>query len=121
MIWKMGWYAFTWTIWMARNDVVFGGNDWDRCMVFELIKTRVAWWINSKWPHLNLSFSYLARFLNVSNVPHKVNCVSRTELWTRPPTIVLKFNTNEATRGYPGEFGIGGILRNENGDNSHFL
>lgn len=52
MVWKMVFYAITQTIWLARNDVAFKGKELDGIQIFELVKTRMAWWINAKWPNL---------------------------------------------------------------------
>ena len=42
--------------------------------------------------------------------------VRKSILWSPPPIGWLKFNVDGATRGKPGPTGIGGVLRNCNGD-----
>lgn len=77
--------------------------------------------MNAKWPNLNFSIRDLAHSLNEGNVPTKRKCVKKVEAQTRPQVEVLKFNTDWALRGYPGESGTGGILRNENRDTFTFF
>ena len=42
--------------------------------------------------------------------------VRKSILWSLPPICLFKFNVDGAARGKPGLAGIGGVLRNCNGD-----
>ncbi|EOY31783.1 Uncharacterized protein TCM_038911 [Theobroma cacao] len=42
LIWKTAWYVIICAIWIARNEVVFKGKEWDE-EHFELTKFQVAW------------------------------------------------------------------------------
>ncbi|KAI8542071.1 hypothetical protein RHMOL_Rhmol08G0110300 [Rhododendron molle] len=48
-LWECCFYATLWSIWIARNDIIFNNKDVDRNQVEELIKTRTALWIKAKF------------------------------------------------------------------------
>lgn len=48
-IWKMSFFAIVWSIWLARNEVIFNGSNWDSVQTFEIARIRIAWWSKSKW------------------------------------------------------------------------
>ena len=49
LCWIAIFYAVTWTIWTARNDVVFNNKVWEVEEIIELSKTRMASWIKGKF------------------------------------------------------------------------
>ncbi|EOY33608.1 Uncharacterized protein TCM_041538 [Theobroma cacao] len=93
-VWKMTFFAVTWSLWLARNDIVFGGKTWDRAQTYELVKLR---------PRLG------AVLKCVKKMRPKVE-------WTNPVDGSMKFNVDGAASGCPGEAGIGGILKNSAGE-----
>ncbi|EOY00278.1 Uncharacterized protein TCM_010121 [Theobroma cacao] len=48
-IWRMAVFAITWTIWIGRNEVIFHNKVWDKELIWELIKLKVAMWANARW------------------------------------------------------------------------
>ncbi|KAK6252271.1 hypothetical protein QUC31_013991 [Theobroma cacao] len=111
----MTWYAIIWAIWTTRNDMVFRGKIWDEEQTFELTKLKVVWWMNAKWLGHNASIFDLARFPNERTTPIKSKKTKKREAWTRLQEGCLKFNTDGASGGCPGDSSIGCILRNEHG------
>ncbi|EOY00472.1 Uncharacterized protein TCM_010352 [Theobroma cacao] len=79
-------FSIVWSIWLARNDVLCNGKLWDCEKTYDMVKLRVAWWANAKWPNMN---------------PHLKGMV--------------KFNVDGVSRGNLGQGGITGILRDEEG------
>ncbi|KAK0601291.1 hypothetical protein LWI29_022842 [Acer saccharum] len=81
-----------------------------------MVVWRVAWWFKSYGPGSQLPVSVLMMNLKVgcvdnSKVSRKAKC-----FWCPPSIGVLKFNVDGSSCGNPGSSGIGGILRNSNGD-----
>ncbi|KAK3199424.1 hypothetical protein Dsin_022839 [Dipteronia sinensis] len=79
-------FAIVWSIWEARNVVVFKGIPADVNYFTDLIKFRIAWW-----------FKHYGKG------------------WSPPAFDVLKFNVDGSVRSDPGRAGIGGVLRDSSG------
>ncbi|KAG5565612.1 hypothetical protein RHGRI_001501 [Rhododendron griersonianum] len=47
--WESILFAGLWSIWIARNEVIFNNKHLDVAEVVDLIKTRVAFWIKAKF------------------------------------------------------------------------
>lgn len=41
-IWRMAFLAIIWSIWLARNDVLFKSRMWDCLQVYDIMKLHVA-------------------------------------------------------------------------------
>ncbi|EOY19883.1 Reverse transcriptase-like protein [Theobroma cacao] len=54
---------------LGINGIVHEGKQWDGCQVFELMKVRVAWWMNAKWLDLNLYIDDLG----IEHIPRSSN------------------------------------------------
>ncbi|WRX31364.1 Reverse transcriptase zinc-binding domain - like 10 [Theobroma cacao] len=61
-IWRMAVFAITWTIWIGRNEVVFNNKVWDKELIWELIKLRVATWADARWQSNSRSILDLYRY-----------------------------------------------------------
>ncbi|KAG5542410.1 hypothetical protein RHGRI_022072 [Rhododendron griersonianum] len=48
-MWECYFYATLWSIWIARNDVIFNNKAANRNQVVELTKTRAALWIKARF------------------------------------------------------------------------
>ncbi|EOY13798.1 Uncharacterized protein TCM_032444 [Theobroma cacao] len=103
-------------IWLGRNDACFNGKLWDSHHFLDMAKLHVAWWAHAKRPHSNLSIQDLVRFPNAIIVLSKPLKTKPDFKWQILPSGVLKCNIDGTSSGNPGEVGIGGPLRDENGD-----
>ncbi|KAI8562137.1 hypothetical protein RHMOL_Rhmol03G0011400 [Rhododendron molle] len=48
-VWEVTFFASLWSLWLARNDIIFNNVSRSASEVGELIKTRVAMWIKAKF------------------------------------------------------------------------
>ncbi|GKV51887.1 hypothetical protein SLEP1_g58506 [Rubroshorea leprosula] len=46
--WDIIWFAITWTIWLARNEVIFQNKHLDEVKLFDLVQTRSFQWLKLK-------------------------------------------------------------------------
>ncbi|XVF42758.1 hypothetical protein PTKIN_Ptkin01aG0390000 [Pterospermum kingtungense] len=115
-IWRMAFGAIIWSIWLYRNDVVFNGKRLDINVAMDLIKLRLANWIKAKWPETSASITELIYNPQVFVAPVKVGVPRVLSRWAKPLVGWLKFNVDGSSLGKPGISGIGGILRNHEGN-----
>ncbi|XVE56525.1 hypothetical protein DITRI_Ditri04bG0017700 [Diplodiscus trichospermus] len=114
-LWKMAFFAIVWTIWLARNEVVFNGLKCQIEQVIDLSRLRLAHWVKAKWPHLQANGLDIFRFPNIVTLPVKELRARSTTPWIGPDVGTLKFNVDVSAVGNPGPAGIGGILRDHLG------
>lgn len=103
-----------WSIWLARNDLVFNQKEFVFETIWDLQLMRVMWWTKAWWkdcPYSSTDFSL--NFVNIKTMG-KVRKV-RQCVWNPPPVNTLKFNVDGSARGAPGISGAGGILKNAAG------
>ncbi|KAK3195553.1 hypothetical protein Dsin_026863 [Dipteronia sinensis] len=114
-VWCSMFCAIVWTIWEARNQVVFEGKEKDVQQASDLVKIRIVWW-----------FKYLGKGSpeNVDSLLRNVKelCVDQKKMkkieiadWNPPRNGHLKFNVDGSSKGKPEPSGIGGVLRDSNG------
>ncbi|EOY16579.1 Uncharacterized protein TCM_035385 [Theobroma cacao] len=115
-IWRMAVFAITWTIWIGRNEVVFHNKVWDKELIWELIKLRVATWADARWKSNSRSILDLYRYPVESYNQQKDRGQRPQTVWERPEEGMIKFNVDGAAIGCPGDAGIGGLLKNEKGE-----
>ncbi|EOY20979.1 Uncharacterized protein TCM_012294 [Theobroma cacao] len=82
---RTAFYTISWSIWLARNEVIFKGKEWSRANVFDLIKMRLVWWVKAKWSKLSPSTLDIMRFPNEGVQPMKTKKNQSKDLWTEPP------------------------------------
>ena len=46
--WRTVWFAATWSIWFARNNLVFRQEPFDPMVVFDLLQVRAWKWLNAR-------------------------------------------------------------------------
>ncbi|EOY26998.1 Uncharacterized protein TCM_028954 [Theobroma cacao] len=115
-IWCMAFYAILWSVWLYRNDMVFRGVTWNADQVFELVKLRVASWAQAKWP---LEYGVV---LDTYKYPAKGAMVKKRKItrvveeWSKPHKGEMKYNVDGVAQGCPEEVGIGGIIRDDEGN-----
>ncbi|XVF06594.1 hypothetical protein REPUB_Repub06bG0062400 [Reevesia pubescens] len=114
-IWCMCFFAICGSIWLCRNEVVFKGKLFNHSNLIEIISLRVTAWSKAKWLDDSLSVEDLFRnsmLLSCSKGPKKSDPALR---WVPPPKGFLKFSVDGSSRGISGPAGIGGVLRDEEG------
>ncbi|EOY15851.1 Uncharacterized protein TCM_034797, partial [Theobroma cacao] len=109
-------YAMVWSLWLARNDVVFEGKPWDHDQLYELIKLHVATWAKAKWPRQYGRILDTFVEPSIGAVIKNVKKARPVTEWEKPPDRTMKFNVDGAASGSTNEAGIGGLLRNSKGE-----
>lgn len=112
-IWSVIPYAFVWSVWMERNSVIFRDKGVQMQGVEDMIGMRIAWWIKSVWPHCPFDADQIYRNLSDIRMPSS-NAIPRQVLWAPPDIGVIKCNVDGASKGNPGNSGIGGVIRDSN-------
>ena len=106
--------AVCWTLWEERNSRIFSEIQRGAADLKAIIHIRAVQWLK----YLKLFTDY-----TVDDMLRKwgeiANC-TQTKLvmkvvWTLPPRGFLKLNVDGCSRGNPGQSGIGGVFRDENG------
>ncbi|XP_057452783.1 uncharacterized protein LOC130744629 [Lotus japonicus] len=113
-LWKVVPYALTWSTWLARNGLIFKGEEVAVEAVWDIHLTRIFWWLkasNQDCPYTLYDFIVQFREVRVSRRRRQ----SRVVEWVCPPVGFVKFNVDGAARGAPGPGGIGGVVRDSNG------
>ncbi|KAK3218927.1 hypothetical protein Dsin_012897 [Dipteronia sinensis] len=114
-VWCSLFYAIVWTIWEARNHLVFEGKVPNVEHVADLVRFRIVWWFK----HLGRGSQDLVQslLLNIKDLCVESNKINdkRIKDWIPRDKDKLKFNVHGSVRGKPGPEGIGGVLRDSNG------
>ena len=118
--WKLFFFAIIWSLWLTRNQMVFASSMVNWSEVFEIIKFRVICWFKNKSTEVCMSINDM--MLNIQSAislakPGKTRVLAA---WEVPPIGFLKFNVDGSAHGKPGPTGIGGVLRDHDG-NTRFL
>ncbi|KAL4378031.1 hypothetical protein GQ457_02G027360 [Hibiscus cannabinus] len=113
--WLVGCAAVLWTLWLARNEVIFRGKSLELVELCCLVKLRSFFWVKAdaldcffdeaQWwcCPLDCSFPIAGRA-----VRHGIE-------WSPPLAGFWKFNVDGSARGKPGPAGCGGVLRDGDG------
>ncbi|XVF26807.1 hypothetical protein REPUB_Repub14bG0050700 [Reevesia pubescens] len=115
-VWKMAFYAITWSLWLFRNDMIFKGIFLDVIWLSSIILLRLAIWSKACWPlsaSLVDDFMKFPSLVRIKPAPIKIRPLV---LWLAPSLGSLKFNVDGSSLGKPGPAGIGGILRDDKGE-----
>lgn len=113
-VWTLIPFDIIWSCWLERNTVVFNHKSFNLENVWDIMLARVYWWVKGH----REDFSYsLGQFVaGFEFVRLQTQATSRVAVdWQAPPSGVLKFNVDGASKGNPGESGIGGVLRDSSG------
>lgn len=98
-LWKMSFYSILWSIWLFWNDMIFSGKIWDPFQLYDINKTRVAWWAKSKWSNLKIPLLDLFREPWLGSIEDSCKSFIKSVEWRRPNPNQVKFNVNEAASG----------------------
>ncbi|KAK3170499.1 hypothetical protein Dsin_032530 [Dipteronia sinensis] len=114
-VWSTLFFAMIWTIWEARNELVFKGSRMTIEQATDLIKFQVAWWFKHHGKCSMLPITTMLLNLPESCSEAKVQRKANIGKWIPPIEGAFKFNVDGSSRGNPGSAGIGGVLRDSSG------
>ena len=79
--------------------MVFNNKILDEIQVFDLVKTRMAWWCKTTWPSTLFSFFYF--YIAASDLSFNVQPKSLKTItyWFPLPSGLMKFNIDGSVRG----------------------
>ncbi|KAE8704410.1 PHD finger family protein, putative isoform 2 [Hibiscus syriacus] len=99
-IWKFIPGVVLWSIWKARNAVVFENWTLDNSSLFFISRFRLAKWFLAKFPHVNIQVDLLVGDPSLAdNLPIKSYNKEKVLNWSSPPSNFFKFNVDGAVRG----------------------
>ncbi|XP_038998009.1 uncharacterized protein LOC120123085 [Hibiscus syriacus] len=115
-IWNFIPVVVMWTVWKARNDIVFDRGKLDQTNLFFLARVRLASWFLAKFADSVISLDSLINdpCLGDSCFPPNKSIVS-TIPWSLPPKGFVKLNVDATTSFDRKSSRIAGILRDEEG------
>ncbi|XVF83529.1 hypothetical protein PTKIN_Ptkin16aG0496200 [Pterospermum kingtungense] len=99
----MGFFSIIWTVWLARNEVVFRQGIVKVEELIDLSILKTVTWALGKWSNLGVGIS------EFNQNPELVRSISSS--WMRPEVCCFKFNVDDSARGKPGPTGIGRVMR----------
>ncbi|XVE48611.1 hypothetical protein DITRI_Ditri01bG0015200 [Diplodiscus trichospermus] len=99
-----------------KNDIVFRGKHLDLCKLEDLIKLRLANWVKIEWPNLQKGITDFIRNPSNNSFDFISGPTRIGTIWLKPPAGSAKFNVDGSALGKPGPAGIGGVLRDHQGD-----
>ncbi|GMI83350.1 hypothetical protein like AT4G29090 [Hibiscus trionum] len=114
-VWILSIFGFIWSIWLFRNERIFKNKPLNADSLFYSSLAKIAFWCKCKWPD---SFTSTLDFIsqpNLLSIQIKSNRLSCDDSWIAPPLGVLKFNMDASVEGAFGPSGLGGILRDNQG------
>lgn len=109
ILWDLIPSAVVWSIWMARNNQVFGQKEFNFDSIWDLHLMRMMWWTKASWEECPYSAHDFTQHFEKLKYKSLVRPV-RNQVWCPPTANSVKFNVDGSTRGSPGVSGIGGVL-----------
>ncbi|KAK3200010.1 hypothetical protein Dsin_023425 [Dipteronia sinensis] len=117
-VWSTLFNAVVWTIWEARNKVVFRNEPVEIDFFVDLVRFRVAWWFKHHGRGSTVPITILIENVGIACIDIKsVNSFKAADsvnkkVWSPPEKGALKFNVDGAATKGPNRAGIGGVLCN---------
>ncbi|KAK3221694.1 hypothetical protein Dsin_008719 [Dipteronia sinensis] len=108
-------YAVVWSIWEARNHVVFKGVPAEKTALVDLVRFRVAWWFQNHGKGSKEPITVMVENLEFCCLEEKLVKTRKPKKWIPPLDEALKFNVDGSVRMERGRAGIGGVLRDSKG------
>ncbi|XVF45253.1 hypothetical protein PTKIN_Ptkin02bG0190300 [Pterospermum kingtungense] len=102
--------SYSWKIWAKWCHG--WGVDW----VVDIIRMRQLMWTRAKWPEANVSILDFIHCPSGIRIPFNSPKSRPLCVWSKPPVRAVKFNVDGSSIGKPGPTGIGGILRDHDGN-----
>ncbi|KAK8496952.1 hypothetical protein V6N12_002541 [Hibiscus sabdariffa] len=116
-IWHVIPYVILWSIWLFRNEMTFKGFILDEDQILYVAKSRLASWYKAKFPLIVISNDSLIFDPSLADKVNSFNtCPNSKIVWKPPPVGFLKLNVDGAVSKNGLGCGVGGILRNNNGE-----
>ncbi|XVF62977.1 hypothetical protein PTKIN_Ptkin09bG0051900 [Pterospermum kingtungense] len=115
LIWRMGFFAIIWTLWLHRNEILFNASSLRVDEIIDLSILRTALWSEVKWPSMSVGISEFIRNPELAVVYQRNRSIQCPASWIRPEIGCLKFNVDSSLLGKLGPAGIGGLLRDHEG------
>ncbi|XP_038993238.1 uncharacterized protein LOC120116926 [Hibiscus syriacus] len=115
-IWHIIPFSVLWTVWLRRNEVVFGNKVVDVIQIFFLARTRLACWFKEVYPASDISREelianpYLAEKLKLFR-----NYSKAKTAWEPSPVGYLKLNVDSSISRGSSLGGVSGILMDNGG------
>ncbi|KAJ9153625.1 hypothetical protein P3X46_027046 [Hevea brasiliensis] len=108
-------YAIMWSIWLARNDLIFNGKDTNTLELCTLILHRLSIWmkvLDDGFPFSTTDLLTTSESIRAWTNPIKhrpsISCIA-------PPLTSIKWNVNGSSLGKPCKSAVGGVLYDSNG------
>ncbi|KAK3222417.1 hypothetical protein Dsin_009442 [Dipteronia sinensis] len=114
-VWNILFFTVVWTIWEARNDLVFKAKEANISLSMDWVKFRVAWWFKTHGCGSEDALTLLLLDIKERCVDKDHKNKSRSGVWDPPVDDELLFNVDGAAKGNPGMSGVGGVLRDARG------
>lgn len=114
ILWEIIPYALCWSIWRARNDIVFNQKEFSSEGVWDIHLMHIMWWVKARWKDFPFSlYDFTQHFekVRLQIMAPKVRVVD----WHPPFTGLIKFNIDGSSRGNSGISGARGVLRDSYG------
>ncbi|KAK2647272.1 hypothetical protein Ddye_022467 [Dipteronia dyeriana] len=113
--WNILFFAIVWTIWESRNEVVFHGLVASHQKALNTIKFCVALWFKNFGCGSDVDLTLLMLDVKERCVDSNSTKVIRSKTKVISHASKFCFYVDGSSRGNPGEAGIGGVLRDDNG------
>ncbi|KAK2660961.1 hypothetical protein Ddye_007494 [Dipteronia dyeriana] len=115
LVWVTLFSAIAWSIWEARNQVMFKGNPVDITYYVDLVRFMVAWWFKHYGKGSSEQISIILENLKTCYAEVKKVRTSGNKVWVPPKEEDLSFNVDGSVRRIFWKAEIGGFLRNSKG------
>ncbi|GMJ07030.1 hypothetical protein HRI_004372200 [Hibiscus trionum] len=114
MVWVISFFAFCWSIWLFRNDLIFNNSRMTADQLFAVAQIKTFKWCNYNWPKSFFSESYF-----LANPAGSFCPIAKAKRYSDSsfdlPNADYTFFVDGAVNGSFGEAGIGGLCRDNNG------
>lgn len=90
----MSFFAILWSIWLARNDIIFNAGCFDQCKLMGLIKWRLAMWCKVKWLDIVDSLEDFVHCPHLVKIQSRCFSARRGISWFPPDGDSFKFNAD---------------------------
>lgn len=121
VIWPLIPFALCWSIWKLRNDVVFNSKVYCVETAWDMQMVRMIWLLKSWWHYFPYSLEKFV--LGIEHMQYTKRSMAARQVvpWCSPTVAFVKFTVDKTSKGNPRVSGIGGVLRNHQGNVLDFV